>query len=167
MLVGFVSLFAVLSSIDGGAQTLKSGGIVFAFANRGAWEFVLLGGGPGGLSECPPIGNGFCYVDGAFHLLMTEPPGLCQYLAKAHASCRFDGEYLLDGGALTRLDANCNRLSFPIINGKFQIETRLGLQIYSPVNALYTQTVCNLGDAGTSIFDAGGSLVIYLPGYVP
>jgi hypothetical protein len=167
MLVGLVCLFAVFSSTNSVAQSLKSGGIVFAFPDRGAWEFILLGGGPNGVNKCPPIDNGFCYVNGGFHLLLTGPPGLCQYLAKGHASCKFDGDYALTGGKLTRLDANCNQLSFPIINGNFQFESRLGLQIYSPVNALYTQTICNLGDAGTSVFDAGGSLVIYLPGYVP
>lgn len=167
MLVGLVSLFAAFSPINSAAQTLKSGGIVFAFDDRGAWEFVLLGGGPNGLSKCPPIDNGFCYVGGGFHLLQTGPPGLCQFIAQQHASCQFDGEYSSNGELITRLDANCDQLSFPIINGKFQFESRVGLQVFSPVNALYTQTVCNLGDAGTSVFDAGGSLVIYLPGYVP
>jgi hypothetical protein len=166
-LVFLVCLFAVLGSIPSSAQSLKSGGVVFALPDYGAWEFVLLGGGIGGVTACPPVVNGFCYVDGGFHLIQTGPPGACEILVKGHPSCQFDGDYVVNGGSLTRLDANCDELSFPISNGKLQIETRLGLKIYSPLNAIYTQTVCNLTGAGTSVFNAGGSLIVFLPGNVP
>jgi hypothetical protein len=166
-LVCLLCLFAALGSMPSSAQTLRSGGVVFAFPDYGAWEFVLLGGGPGGVNKCPPIANGFCYVVGGFHLIQTGPPGACDIFVKGHASCQFDGDYALNGGSVTRLDANCDQLSFPISNGKLQIETRLGLKTFSPVNALYTQTLCNLAGAGTSVFNAGGSLVVYLPGNVP
>lgn len=161
-----IAFFVLLATSLSFSQTLLSGGISLVIPVYGAFEFDVFGGGPGGVTKCPPQSNGFCYENGEFHLI-DSGSGACSILAKGHASCQFDGDIAPNAGLVTHLDNDCEQLSFPITNGKLQLETRDGLEIHSQVKAIYSQMFCNLDEDETSVFGAGGSLIVYVPGFVP
>jgi hypothetical protein len=129
-------------------DVLKSGGVALGVPTHGAYEFILWGGGPTGVNPCPMVQNGDCYLaDGTFSLLSNGRS--------------FAGKFNPKAVVVTRVDANCEQISFPVI-GTLSIPP----QLFDNVSALYTQTSCNLGGNNTSVFDAGGSLIVFLPGFV-
>ncbi len=144
----FVGLLLLMSSLCS-AQTLKSGGVALGVPDYGAYEFILWGGGPQGVNKCPPVENGFCYLtNGGFYLLSNGRT--------------FEGEFNPRNVTITIDDSYCEEIKFPL-TGVLTLpepptEKKIG-------NALYTQTVCNI--AGESVFDSGGSLVLFIPGFVP
>jgi hypothetical protein len=143
------------------AQNLQSGGISFTLPLHGGWEFMLWGGGQA-LQQAAAGINGFYYGGGTFHLYQNGLPGFCVKSVNVKIpGCRFDGTM---GTSWTiPLDKYCTQLSFPL-HGTLQILEARGLQTFTNVSALYTQTTCSVAD-GKSVFNSGGSLVVYLPGY--
>ena len=133
------------------AQVLKSGGVVdLAYPQHGAYSFMLFGGLPGGVNKCPVVQDGFCYLaNGTFSLLSVNRT--------------FKGTFNPALAIVTKLDANCSQLTFPVTGA---LTLTQPAETFSGVSALYTQTTCNLGGNGTSVFDAGGSLIVFLPGFV-
>jgi hypothetical protein len=155
-----IFLVSAMLSVCGSAQTLESGGISFTIPVRGAWEFMLFGGG--NFPVQPPMINGFHYADETFHLWQNGLPGFCENSPNPKVpGCRFDGT--MGEATNTALDQYCSQTTFPL-TGELQILNERGLNVYSNVTALYSQTYC---DVNQSKFRPGGSLVVYLKGEVP
>lgn len=143
------ALFA-LASLAVAQDVLKSGGVALGVPDHGAYEFILWGGGPGGVNKCPVIQDGFCYLaNGTFSLLSNQRT--------------FKGTFNPELVTVSELDSNCEQITFPLM-GTLTIPKPV--KAFVNMAALYTQTSCNLGGNGTSVFDSGGSLIVYLPGFV-
>lgn len=141
------ALFA-LASLAMAQDVLKSGGVALGVPVRGTYEFLLFGGGSQGVNPCPVVQDGFCYLaDGTFSLLSQGRT--------------FKGKFNPALVTVSKIDANCEQITFPLA-GTLTIPKPA--TVFVNMAALYTQTSCNLAGNNTSIFDSGGSLLVFVPG---